>query len=87
MSMLFFIKKLEIKFAIIIIYVDDLNLEELIETAKYLKREFKIKDLEITKQIKHFPNRVLVHQSTYIKKIIKCFNIDIAHPLSSSMVV
>ena len=38
-------------------------------------------------QIEHFPNGVLVHQSTYIKKILKRFNMDKAHPLSSPMVV
>ena len=51
-----------------------------------------MKDLGKTKfciglQIEHFPNGVLVHQSTYIKKILKRFNIDKAHPLSSPMVV
>ena len=39
-----FIKKSETEFAIIVVYVDDLNLvgtpEELIKTEKYLKREF-----------------------------------------------
>ena len=38
-------------------------------------------------QIEHFPNGVLVHQSTYIKKVLKCFYIDKVHPLSSPMVV
>ena len=91
-----FIKKSEIGFAIIAVYVDDLNLvgtpEELTKTAEYLKKEFEMKDLGKTKfciglQIKHFPNGVLVHQSTYIKKILKRFNMDKAHPLSSPMVV
>jgi hypothetical protein len=45
-----FIKKLESRFAIIAIYVDDLNLvgtlEKLIKTATYLKSEFKMKVLE-----------------------------------------
>ena len=51
-----------------------------------------MKDLGKTKfciglQIEHFPNGVLVHQSTYIKKILKRFNMDKALPLSSPMVV
>ena len=51
-----------------------------------------MKDLGKTKfciglQIEHFPNGVLVHQSTYIKKILKRFNMDKANPLSSHMVV
>ena len=91
-----FIKKSETGFAIIAVYVDDLNLvgtpEELTKTTEYLKKEFEMKDLGKTKfciglQIEHFPNGVLVHQSTYIKKILKRFNMDKAHPLSSHMVV
>ena len=91
-----FIKKSETGFAIIAVYVDDLNLvgtpEELTKTAEYLKKEFEMKDLGkkkfcISLQIEHFPNGVLVHQSTYIKKILKRFNMDQAHPLSSPMVV
>ena len=85
-----FIKKSKIGFAIIVVYVDDLNLvgtpEELTKKAKYLKRKFEIKDLGKTKfclslQIEHFPNGVLVHQSTYIKKILKRFNMDKTHSL------
>ena len=76
-------------------YVDDLNLvrtlEELTRIAKYLKKEFEMKDLRKTKnflglQIEHFLTRVLVHQSTYTKKILKHFYMDKAHPLSSPMV-
>ena len=48
-----FIKKSEIRFAIIAVYVDDLNLvgtsEELIRTTNYLKNEFEMKDLGKTK--------------------------------------
>ena len=91
-----FIKKSETRFAIIVVYVDDVNLvgtpKKLTKTAEYLKKEFEMKDLGKTKfciglQIEHFPNGVLVHQSTYIKKILKRFNMDKAHPLSSPMVV
>ena len=66
-----FIKKLETGFAIIVVYVDDLNLirtpEKLIRTTKYLKKEFEMKDLGkkifcLCLQIEHFPTRVLVHQ-------------------------
>ena len=41
----------------------------------------------IVLQIEHFPNGVLVYQSTYIKKALKHFYMNKAHPLSSSMVV
>ena len=91
-----FIKKSKIKFAIITMYVDDLNLvrtlEELTRTTNYLKNEFEMKDLGKTKfclglQIEYFPNGVLVHQSTYIKKVLKRFYMDKTHLLSSPMVV
>ena len=44
-----FIKKSETGFAIIVVYVNDLNFvgtpEELKKTTKYLKKEFEMKDL------------------------------------------
>ena len=91
-----FIKKSKIGFAIIAVYVDDLNLvgtpEALTRTINYLKKEFEMKDLGKTKfchglQIEHFPNGVLVHQSAYIKKVLKRFYMDKVHHLSSLMVV
>ncbi|KAL6313754.1 hypothetical protein AAG906_010173 [Vitis piasezkii] len=91
-----FIKKSKIGFAIIAVYADDLNLvgtpKELTRTTNYLKKEFEMKDLGKTKfclslQIKHFPNGVLVHQSTYIKKVLKRIYMDKVHHLSSPMVV
>ena len=77
-------------------YVDDLNLigtpEELKRTTKYLKKEFKMKDLGKTKfclslQIEHFATGISIHQSKYTKKILKHFYMDEAHPLSSPMVI
>ena len=48
-----FIKKSEARFAIITVYVGDLNLvgtlEELTKTTNYLKKEFEMKDLGKTK--------------------------------------
>ena len=91
-----FIKKSKIGFAIIAVYVDDLNLigtlEELTRTTNYLKREFEMKDLGKTRfclglQIEHFPIDILVHQSAYTKKILKHFYMNEAHPLTSPMVV
>ena len=37
-------------------------------------------------QIEHLPNGILVHQSTYTKKVLKQFYMDKAHPLSTPMV-
>ena len=73
-----FIKKSKTGFAIIVVYVDDLNLigtlEELTRTENYLKRELEMKDLGKTKfclglQIEHFPIGILVHHSAYTEKI------------------
>ena len=48
-----FIKKSETEFAIVAVYVDDINLigtlEELAKTDEYLKKEFEVKDLGKTK--------------------------------------
>ena len=48
-----FIKRLDCGFAIIAVYVDDLNIignpEELNKTVSYLKKEFEMKDLGETK--------------------------------------
>ena len=90
-----FIKKSELGFSILAVYVDDINLfgisEELTKAAKYLKDEFEIKDLGKTNyclclQIEHKSNGILIHQSTYIEKVLKRFK-DKSHPLSSPMVV
>ena len=92
----FLLRNQKIGFAIIFVYVYDLNHigtpEELTRTKNYLKREFEIKDLIKTKfclrlQIEHFPTGILVHQSAYTKKILKFFYMNEAHPLTSPMVV
>lgn len=91
-----FIKRTENGFAIIAVYVDDLNLvgtpEELTKTAAYLTKEFEMKNLGKTKfclglQIEHLPNGIFIHQSTYTEKLLKRFYMEKAHPLSSPMVV
>ena len=91
-----FNQEVAIGFAIIAIYVDDLNLivtlEELIKTIDCFKKEFEIKDLGKTKycfglQIEHCSDSVLIHQSIYTEKALKCFHMDKSHPLSFPMVV
>ena len=83
-----FIKKSETRFSITTIYVDDMNLigtlEELFKTTEYLKKEFEVKDLGKTKhclslELEHKVNGIFVHQSAYIDKVLKLFNIDKAH--------
>ena len=77
-----FIKKSEIVFAIITVYVNDMNLietpEELSKTIEYLKKEFEVKDLGKTKlclglELAHKANEIIVHQSAYTKRILKHF--------------
>ena len=51
-----------------------------------------MKDLGKTKycldlQIKYKSNGILIHQSTYVEKVLKQFNMGKAHPLSSPMIV
>ena len=91
-----FIKKLETAFAIIAVYVDNISLigtpEELAKTAEYLKKEFEVKDLGKTKlclglHLEHKANGIIIHQSSYIERLLKRFNMNKAHPLSTPMVV
>ena len=73
-----FTKKRENGFAIIAVYVDDLNLfgtpEELIKTTNYLRKEFEMKDLGKTRYCLGL-------------QIEFCLNGVLIHPLSSPMVV
>ena len=91
-----FTKKSESGFAIIAVYVDDINLigtpEEVSKAAIYLRREFEMKDLGKTKyclglQIEHCASGILVHQTTYTNKVLKRFNMDKSNPLSTPMIV
>ena len=67
-----FIKKSETGFAIIVVYVDHLNLvgipEELTRTTKIFENEFEMKELGKTKfylglEIKHFPTGVIYYEN------------------------
>ncbi|GLT35869.1 hypothetical protein SLA2020_102850 [Shorea laevis] len=91
-----FTKRSKSGFVIIVVYVDDINiigtLGELEKVVECLKKEFEIKDLGVTKfcldlQIEHLSNGIFVHQLNYVEKILKRFNMDKSHPLSSPMVV
>ena len=91
-----FIKKSNFGLTIIAVYMDDLNLigtpEGLTKVTNYLKKEFEMKDLGKIRyclglQIKHCSNGILVHQSTYIEKVLKRFYMDKSHPVNSHMVV
>jgi len=89
-----FIRKTVSGFAIIAVYVDDLNIigttKEIKEAREYLKKEFEMKDLGKTRfclglQIEYTKNGILVHQSNYTERVLKRFNMDKANPLSTPM--
>ncbi|KAJ0881424.1 putative RNA-directed DNA polymerase [Helianthus annuus] len=91
-----FIKRSGSEYVIIAVYVDDMNIigtpGELQKAVEYLKREFEMKDLGKTKfclglQIEHLKGGILVHQETYIEKLLKRFYMEKSHPLSTPMVV
>ena len=90
-----FIKRTTSDFVINIVYVDDLNIirthKEIQEVVIYLKDEFEMKDLEKMKyclnlHIEHLQSEILVHQSNYTKKVLKCFHMNKANPLSTLMI-
>jgi hypothetical protein len=75
-----FIRKFNTVFCIISIYIDGLNIightKNIDEARNHLKKEFKMKDLGKTKfylglQIEHLQTSILVHQSAYVKKVLK----------------
>ncbi|KAM2003747.1 hypothetical protein ACFX15_027281 [Malus domestica] len=81
---------------IVAVYVDDMNLigtpEELARTVAHLKSEFEMKDLRKTRyclglEIKHRSDGILVHQSNYTQKVLRCFNEDKSKPSSTLMVI
>lgn len=91
-----FIKKKTSGYVIITVYVDDLNIigsnKEILEVIVLLKKEFEMKHLGKTKyclglEIQHIQNGIFVHQSNYTERVLKCFNMDNANPLSTPMVV
>ena len=82
-----FLKKSKTRLRIIAIYVDDLNLIWTPEKLTKIKKEFKIKDLGKTRyclnlQIELYSNGILVHQSTYVEKVLKWFvGLGFGHPI------
>ena len=91
-----FIKKSHSRFAIVTVYVDDMNLigtpTELEEIAMHLKSEFEMKDLGKTRyclglEIEHCSDGILVHQSNYTQKVLHRFNEDKVKPLNTPMMI
>ena len=66
--------------------------EDIEEASDYLKAEFEMKDMGKTHiclglQIEYLPEGILIHQSTYTRKVLERFNILKAHPVTTPMVV
>lgn len=89
-----FLKQAGQEFVIVAIYVDDINIfgtpTITQETINTLKRTFEMRDLGkpaycLGIQFKHQQNGILIHQSTYTKKILKQFNMDKARLASTPM--
>jgi hypothetical protein len=90
------IRKSSNSFCIISVYADDLNIighaKDIDDAHNHLKKEFEMKDLGKTKfclglQIKHLQMGILVHQSTYVKKVLEKFNMDKAYPQRTPMII
>jgi hypothetical protein len=91
-----FIRKSVTGFCIISVYVDNLNIightKDIDEARNHLKMEFEMKDLGRIKfclglQLDHLHMGILVHQSVYVQKILKKFNMDKAYPTTTPMIV
>jgi hypothetical protein len=91
-----FIRKSSTEFCIILVYIDDLNIIgtklDINEARDYLKMEFELKNLGKTKfclglQLEHLPTGILVHQSAYVHKVLKKFNMDKVYPSKIPMIV
>ncbi|KAJ9556577.1 hypothetical protein OSB04_011191 [Centaurea solstitialis] len=83
-------------YAIITVYVDDMNLigtsKELLETAEILKKEFEMKDLGKTwcclgLQIEHRRYGILIHQENYNQKVLRRFCHHDAKSSSTPMII
>ena len=90
-----FIKRTNSGFAIVAVYVDDMNiigtLDEINETAAYLSSEFEMKDLGKTRfclgiELEHRSTGILIHHSAYVQKMLRRFNVDKMHPVSTPMI-
>jgi hypothetical protein len=91
-----FIRRSSTGFCIISVYVNDLNIightKDIDEARNHLKTEFEMKDLGRTKfclgmQLENIQTGILVHQSTYVQKVLKKFNMDKAYALRTPIAV
>jgi len=78
------------------VYVDDINIivtfKELPRAINCLKKKFEVQKLGKRKfflglEIEHLNNEIFMHQKSYVAKVLKSFNMNKSHLLSTSMVV
>ena len=75
------------------VYVDDLNMiDTIFEIVSQLKGGFEMKDLGgttfcLSLQVEYLAWSTFLHHNLYTRKLLKRFSMDVAHPLSSIMVV
>jgi len=90
------LKKSSIRFCIVSVYVDDLNIIgnelDINEARHHLKTEFEMKDLGQTKfclglQLEHFYSGIFIYQAAYVQKVLEKFNMDKSYPTKTLMVV
>ncbi len=67
------------------------TLDEIKETANYLKSEFEMKDLGKTRyclglELEHRACGILIHQSGYVQKMLRRFDMDKVSSVSTPMI-
>jgi hypothetical protein len=89
-----FIKQAGTEFIILAIYVDDISIfgtrKITSETVDLLKRTFEMKDVGqpnfcLGIQFEYLTDGIFIHQSTYTRKLLKQFNMDKCHPVTTPM--
>ena len=88
-------KENKFRIFIVVVYVDDMNiigtLNEIREIATYLKSKFEMKDLGKTRfclgvELDYRVCGILIHQSANVQKILRKFNMDKTHPVSTPII-
>jgi hypothetical protein len=91
-----FIRKSSTGFYIISVYVDDLNIIgtklDINEAQDHFKTKFEMKDLGKTNfcldlQLEHLTMGILIHQLTYVQKILEKLNMDKTYPSKTPMII
>jgi hypothetical protein len=91
-----FICKSSIGFCITSVYVDDLNIIgtelDINKPRDHLKMEFEMNNFGKTNfflglQLEHLPTGILVHQSSYVQKVLEKFNINKVNLSKTPMVI